>query len=267
MGRSVVACILIALLAAGCFTGRSDEAVPTPTTSPTTVTPPTVPAESSGFKIVDLQIAPADGRDRPLHEDDVAVVTYALVNDANTTASFIVSYIHNGVVEDTQSYRLAAGEARPFERRVGPLFDADNVRIEVRSGSNSAKADESVTPWPRTGETVDVVFGTFQVDRWLKEPVTGNTLVNATMDRHALPAGESFWFGIHVLCSTIGGNVTVRGDERPILPLPGTGTQLNIPLPGCEDVLYGVVITAKDGQDQEVYRRILFVDKDWRPAP
>lgn len=267
--RFALVAVAFLLPLAGCVGGSGEEANPgtgtttTPSTNGTT-TPPTN-GGASGFDVVDLQIQPADGRKGTLREDDMILVTWSLRNDGGARASHFMSLLVNGEVRDVQTVTLEPGGARSFEKRFPPWSGEDDLSVEVRAGARKATTSARIDEWPRTGEPVDIGPAVVTVQRWLKNTTSGGTDVNVTVQRKAAPDGNYSMLRAHALCATQDGNVTTHGEARPEAPDPGDVSMTDIRLPGCPDTIYGVDLTGQDAQGEDIYVRILFVERGWRP--
>jgi hypothetical protein len=249
----------VVLASAGC-------ARPGPSESTTTTSAPTVttPLAVNGFTIAGLNITNADETRAP-HEDDEIHVKYLVRNDRAETFSRFVTYLENGEVVDTQTLRLGPGESRSFDKTLPPLRAAGKLAVEVRAGDQRANASVDVATWPRTGESVDLGPVSVRVERWLQDPDSKELIVNLTVERKALPDGDYHMLRAHALCATATGNVTAEGEARPVVPEPGTTGMMDLRLPGCPDIIYGIDLSGNDAADQPFYWRILFVDSGWAP--
>ncbi|HWH09336.1 MAG TPA: hypothetical protein VNX21_09055 [Candidatus Thermoplasmatota archaeon] len=267
LARTLAPWLLLALLVAGC--ARPDESGDARANdgNATTTTPPPAGGRVAGFRIDGLSIAPAHGEDRPLHEDDAAVIRYTLVNPASEggPSDFLVSYLLNGEVQDIHTIRLAPGASKDFEFRLDDLRDLKPIKVEVRAGSEKASAEATVAEWPRTRDRVDLGPMAVTVNRWLKNATDGWTDVNVTVERKEGEAGTYSMLRARILCADARGNVTTAGEARPNVPEPGMAAMTDIHLPGCPETLYGVELSAKDAQDRDIYTHILFVERGWRP--
>lgn len=268
--RKLAPFLLLSLLAAGCA-GQAEETGGGGTTTPPTNGAPTTTTPSrgtaTGFRVDDLRIVPAADANRTLHEDDAARITYTLVNPSTEggPSTFLVSYMYDGVVEDVTNLRLAPGESKSYERVIDDLRDLTRITVEVRAGSERAKAEADIAKWPRTGERADLGPVVLTVNRWLKNATDGWTDVNVTAERKAEPMGNYSMLRARVLCADTAGKITGHGEARPNVPEPGTSAMTEIHIPGCPETLYGVEFTGRDADDKPLYLRILFVDASWRP--
>ena len=271
LARTLAPWLLIALLTAGC--ARPDESgngqtSGNGTNGSATTTPPTGSgARAAGFRIDDLAIAMEGGANRTLREDDHVVIRFTLVNAATdgAPAAYLVSYLLNGEVQDIHTLRLAPGERKSFEYRDDDLRDLKPIKVEVRAGDQKATAEASVAEWPRTGDRVDLGPVVVTVNRWLKNATDGWTDVNVTAERKMGDEGNYSLLRARVLCADAKGNVTTAGEERPNVPEPGMAAMTDIHLPGCPETLYGVEFGGKGPQGEDIYTRILFVERGWRP--
>lgn len=273
LARTLAPWLLLALLTAGCASpdesgNGQTNTPPTNDSGTTTTTPPTGGGgRVAGFRIDDLSIASADGANRSLREDDHVVIRFTLVNPATggEPAAYLVSYILNGEVQDIHTLRLAPGERKSFEYRDDDLRDLKPIKVEVRAGDQKATVEASVTEWPRTGDRVDLGPVAVTVNRWLKNATDGWTDVNVTAERKAGDAGNYSMLRARILCADAAGNVTTAGEARPNVPEPGMSAMTDIHLPGCPETLYGVELSARDAEGKDLYARILFVERGWRP--
>lgn len=266
----LVASLLAGSVLAGCAgtgEGGGDESQIVP--PPTTQQPPAQGGNGfrmtvGGFEIDGPTILPLDGRNRTLREDDGARIAYTLRAPAEGKAvSAFVTFALNGQIVDVQTVTLQPGDAKAFEKVLPAVRDLKEVRAEVRSGSAKVSAHSPVDPWPRTGETTAFGNVTVRVERWLKDPADGSTLVNVTIDNKD-DKGIAFLHA-RILCSDEKGNVTAEGFAEPALPTPGSAGMSDIRLPGCPHTLYGVEFKGKESDQTGVYGRILFVEAGWRP--
>ena len=267
LARTLAPWLLVSLLIAGC--ARPEESG-NGQADPDTNTTPTGNGNGtrvSGFRIDGLSILPAHGENRTLREDDAAIIRYTLVNPATTggTADYLVSYILNGEVHDIHTLRLAPGESKAFEVRDDDLRDLEPIKVEVRAGNEKATAEATVTEWPRTRDRVDLGPVAVTVNRWLKNETDGWTDVNITAERKDGEVGNYSMLRARILCADARGNVTTAGEARPNVPEPGMSAMSDVHLPGCPETLYGVELSGKDAQGEDVYTRILFVERGWRP--
>lgn len=259
--------LLVAMALAGCA-GRPEETnAPSPgsTTQVTSSTPPTS-GGVSGFQVIGLRIAPASGADRPLHEDDAARITYTLRNGGTTTEDFLVSYLLNGKVEDLQHVTLPAGGTKDVAWTLPDLHRVRDIRVEVKAGNEKATAEATVSEWPRTGDRVDLGPLALTVNRWLKDQANGGTAVNVTVERRPEPEGNYSLLRVHVLCLAEDGAIAPDGLARPNAPEPGTAAMTDLLLPGCPHMLYGIEVTGEDAATEDIYARILFVERGWTPT-
>jgi hypothetical protein len=259
--RHLLLLVALVLASAGCASRGGSESVGTTTSTPpaTTASPFTL----NGFTIAGPTIRTADGREA-LHEDDSAHVKFAVKNERDAPVSRFVTYIENGEVKDTQTIDLKPGESREFEKTIPSLRDLKTLRVEVRAGDQRANASATIEAWPRTGATVDVGPAKVRVERWLKDPLTNEILVNVTVERKPLPEGDYHLLRAHMLCASAAGNVTAHGEARPEVPEPGNVSMSDIRLPPCPDTIYGIDLTG-DAAGTPFYARVLFVEPGWRP--
>lgn len=221
----------------------------------------------AGFVVEGLAVTPASGQERPLREDDAALVRYVIKQpaDAANASTALVSFLLNGQVEDVQSVTLAPGQSRSFERRVDDVRNHTALKVEVRAGGSVAKAEAAVSAWPRMGEWVafDDYFRV-NVDGRALDETTGETVVRVTVTRGTQPFQE---FRAHLLCLDAQGAVKSQGVSRPELqPQPGAAEVFELRFPSCAEATYGVDFKADVEGGKNVYGRVLFVPKGWKPG-
>lgn len=275
----LIAILLLAPLS-GCLGGGagdtpSENTQTTPTSStPTTTTPATPTEPTSGgqetavFLIEDLRIVPATGDERAeIYEDDRVVARFTVRHPGDTDQAVerFVSYALDRQIVDVVQLRLEPGQSRDFEYPIGAARGRESILVEVRIAPTSARAEVEVQDWPRTRESVDAGNLTVRVNRWLRDELTGDILVNATF---TVPpdAPETRW-RVKILCADATGNVTMHGDARPAFAEPGQPAVQDLQLPDCRkndsDTIYGIAVLRSS--EETPGQRILFVEHGWRP--
>lgn len=262
--------LVVPLVLAGC-TGPAKDAEATDAGVAPTAGVAAPPARGpASFRLEGPTVTPDDGRDRPLREDDGAIIRYTLTQPAESgqAGTALVSFILNGEVRSVDGVTLAPGQSKAFERRVNAteLREMKDVRVEVRAGGAVGRAQAQPASWPRPGEWL-VMGDHFRVnvDGWTQDALSAETLVRVTMSRGGL---EFHDFRSHLLCVGPDGAITSEGVNRPALqPTPGGVETFEMRLPACAGETYGVDFKADvNGRNGALYGRVLFVPKGWTPA-
>lgn len=266
--RWVLLLLVAPALLAGCAGRDGGEATSPPTASTSAGTPAPTPG-TAGLLLEGPVVTPLDGRERPLREDDGALITFTVRNppDAKGTASGFVSYILNGNVSDVEAVRLEPGKAKTYERRIEEVRGLKQVSIEVRAGSAQGKVVAPVLAWPRQGETLPFEpYFHARVDSWAVDAMTNETVVGVSLARGTSPFYE---FRVHLMCvGAEGGEPRSAGVVRPALqPHPGTSEAFEVRLPPCPAgaTTYGVDVKADVEGDRSLFGRVLFVPVGWTP--
>lgn len=263
--RSLLLALVLTLPLAGCLGDGAQADPPKENVEPTPTTPTSTPP-SDAFLVEELRVAPQDDGVRPLREDDEIFVRFTLRHPGTpdeAVTRFVTIAVDREVV-DVQQIRLEPGATRDIEVPLGFARGRESVQAEVRIAPTVARVEVDVTPWPRTGENVEVGSLTFRVDRWLRDDETGGTRVNLTVKRSADPDTHLSDRWARLLCADEHGRVSLHGEVRILLPGPGEQGTQDLNLPGCEHTIYGVHLEGQEG-GEPLSDRILFVKRAWMP--